>query len=90
MSQTIKKGKKAEKQKTKKAAVIELSKDATLILKKDTTNDDLMLAFGMICQIYIMSELQNNKKCDKEKLKQTICGYVDKIDEAIHEVEDGK
>lgn len=69
--------------KQEKVAVIQLSKDMTLLTKKNTDSKELMTAVGMVSQLFIYGMLEEQGIDGTDKLKQMFCEYVDKIAELI-------
>ena len=65
--------------KREQVGVIELAKGYKLIVPRNSDTEEIMVAIGMLTQIWTIAELEHNKKTDIERFKKMLCAYVDKI-----------
>ena len=66
----------------KEGGIIPLAKGYALIVPQHSDNKEIMVAIGMLVQIWGLAEMQNGLG-DIEKFKTALCAYADKILEAI-------
>ena len=72
--------------KDKRKLVIHLEKGIDLMLDHNLTDKDLMVSIGMLTQFMVAAhEEHDQKKYDKEKLKQMLTTYINKIVDEVNE-----
>lgn len=64
--------------KAKEKGLINLANGIDLLVERNLTNMDLQVAIGMLVQMFALAE-KDYGKVPKEKLKDMINAYVDKI-----------
>ena len=63
----------------KQQGIIPLAKGYGLIVPQHSDNKEIMIAIGMLVQIWTLAELENDKNFDAAKFKNMLCAYADKI-----------
>ena len=53
--------------------VIPLAKGYGLIVPQHSDNKEIMIAIGMLVQIWTLAELENDKNFDADKFKNAMC-----------------
>ena len=72
----------AAKYKKIKQGVIPLAKGYALIVPQHSDNKEIMIAIGMLTQIWGLAELEHGS-LDIETFKKMVCAYADKILEEV-------
>jgi len=72
----------AKQYKKQKQGIIPLAKGYGLIVPQHSDNKEIMIAIGMLVQIWGLAELEHGG-LDIEKFKKMLCAYADKILEAV-------
>ena len=65
--------------KNDQVGIIELAKGYKLIVPRHSDNTQIMVAIGMLVQVWTLAEIENDKKIDIARFKEMINAYVDKI-----------
>ena len=65
--------------KKQQQAVIPLAKGYGLIVPQHSDNKEIMIAIGMLVQIWTLAELEHNKNVDADKFKNMLCAYADEV-----------
>jgi len=71
-----------KKYKKQKQGVIPLAKGYGLIVPQHSDNKEIMVAIGMLVQIWGLAEIEKGG-IDIETFKKMLCAYADKILEEI-------
>ena len=72
----------AKQYKKQKQGIIPLAKGYGLIVPQHSDNKEIMVAIGMLIQIWALAEHEHGNK-DHETFKKMLCAYADKILEVI-------
>ena len=64
------------------SGIVELAKGYKLIVPAKSDNKEIMVAVGMLTQIWALAELESGQ-CDVKKFKLMLNAYVDKILEMV-------
>lgn len=64
-------------------AKVQISDNIALLMKPHIDSDEeLMVAIGMLSQMYAMNQKIHSKTFDIARFKEMMCAYIDKIMEA--------